>query len=67
MCACVFPCVCVSLCGTVFPRVRVCFRMCPPTSPCVHVPTGAQGDEEAEAGTRAGPGPRRTRVQGSRT
>ena len=59
---CVFPyvpvCVCVSLGGTVFPRVRVCS----PTSPCVHVcaqtrvhmPTGAQGDEEAVASTHAG-------------
>ena len=66
MCACVFPCVCVPVwdcvpvCACVFPYV-------PPTSPCVHVPTGGQGDKEAEAGPRTGPGPRRTRVQGSRT
>ena len=54
--SCVFPCVHVSLCGTMFPHV------CSPTSPCVHVcaqtrvhmPTGAQGDEEAVASTHAG-------------
>lgn len=58
--SCVFPCVHVSLCGTVLPHV--CSHVCSPTSPCVrvcaqtriHMPTGAQGDEEAVASTHAG-------------
>ena len=58
--SCVFPCVHVSLCGTMFPHV--CSHVCSPTSPCahvcaqtqVHMPTGAQGDEEAVASTHAG-------------
>ena len=58
MCVPMSPCVCVPFSGTVFPRVRVCA----PTTPCVHVcaqtwvhmPTGAQGDEEAVASTHTG-------------